>query len=217
MTLTVLLDLDNTLVDRAGAFARWAAAFTAESGADADALRWLLEADGDGYTPRAELAGRIRSRFGLAADVPSIVERLRLEVTEGIALYPGVADRLEELGERGARRVIVTNGSEAQQTRKIRMSGLEPLVDGVVVSEAVGVAKPDPEIFRRALRIGGGSDGRSWMVGDHAENDVDGAARCGVLTAWVSHGRPWPASLDRPLIEAATTAEALDVLLATAY
>lgn len=75
----VLVDLDNTLVDRAGAFAAWASAFTSDRGLGPDAASWLVEADGDGYTPRAVLAERMRARFHLSDDVPHLVERLLFE------------------------------------------------------------------------------------------------------------------------------------------
>ena len=52
------MDLDNTLVDRDRAFRAWAEHLTDGISADPADLDWLLAADGDGdgYTPRAELA-----------------------------------------------------------------------------------------------------------------------------------------------------------------
>lgn len=106
----VLVDLDNTLVDRAGAFAAWASAFASDRGLGSDAAAWLVEADGDGYTPRAVLAERIRARFHLPDDVPHLVEHL-----PWVAPYPGVPARLDALRSAGIPVVVVTNGTVDQQ------------------------------------------------------------------------------------------------------
>jgi putative hydrolase of the HAD superfamily len=60
-----LVDLDNTLIDRAGAFSRWAQEFTAARGSSAADAQWLIEADRDGLEPRARLATMIGERFRL--------------------------------------------------------------------------------------------------------------------------------------------------------
>lgn len=44
----VLLDLDNTLVDRRGAFTMWASDFVAGVDGDTTDLEWLITADQDG-------------------------------------------------------------------------------------------------------------------------------------------------------------------------
>ena len=48
-----MLDLDNTLVDRRGAFTTWASDFVAGLDGDSSDLEWLIAADKDGYRPRA--------------------------------------------------------------------------------------------------------------------------------------------------------------------
>jgi len=36
------------------------------------------------------------------------------------------------------------------------------------------------------------------FVGDDPLRDIAGAARAGMVTAWLAHGRPFPADLPRP-------------------
>ena len=60
----LLVDLDNTLIDRAGAFERWAQGFVAARGGDAGDAAWLVAADRDGLEPRERLAGMIASDSG---------------------------------------------------------------------------------------------------------------------------------------------------------
>lgn len=57
----VLADLDNTLIDRAGAFARWAREFVSARAA-ARRTQWLVAADQDGLQTRERLAALISAR-----------------------------------------------------------------------------------------------------------------------------------------------------------
>jgi len=206
----VLLDLDGTLVDRQSAFEKWARRFVEETQGDWVDLIWLIEADARGYRPRQELAVAIRERLRLEESVARLEERLQLEVIEGIECYPGVVDGLRTLRELGAELVLVTNGTVRQQRTKLERTGLDLLLDRVVISEEVGVKKPDPRIFDVALDSVG-ADAGTWMVGDHPAADIDGARAVGLRTAWVSHGLSWPYRW-RPTLEAETTSEVLVTL-----
>lgn len=63
--MLLLIDLDNTLIDRTAAFKAWAAARFGPS-----EVPWLVTADRDGYEPRERLALLIAQRYALkAADV----------------------------------------------------------------------------------------------------------------------------------------------------
>ena len=198
------MDLDNTLVDRDLAFRTWAQHFISEISADAADLDWLLAADGDGYTPRADLAVALRERWGLDTDVPELVRRLLFEHLPFVQTYPGVRAALATLRTTGVAIVVVTNGTVDQQSRKLEDAALAGLITDVVISEAVGSRKPDPTIFRTALDAAGrhGGRGPAWMIGDHPVADIAGAKNCGLRTGWVSHHRAWttgaPADIDGP-------------------
>ena len=207
--MRLLIDLDNTLVDRAGAFVRWTHGFLAELAgaptADPEQVAWLLDADRDGYTPRAELAEAIIDRYGLPVPVDALVDRLLFEHVRFVEPYPGVVERLRTMDA-----AVVTNGTVAQQEAKLRHAGLERYLADAVISERIGAKKPDPAVFRAAL--GGSDPADAWMVGDHPEADIAGARELGLRTAWVSHGRTWMQSW-QPTVIAPTTAEALDAIV----
>jgi 5'-nucleotidase len=212
----VLIDLDNTLVDRAGAFRRWAGEFAAENrmsvrvGAnpnwhdDSDAAAWLIDIDRNGYAPRAEVAAAILDHFCLDTGTDAMVERLLFEHVPYVEVYEGVIERLEDLDV-----VVVTNGSVAQQEAKLRHAGLDRYLESAVISERIGAKKPDPAVFLAALE---GTDPRAaWMVGDHPEADIAGARALGMHTAWVRHGQDWPFDW-QPDVIGSTTAHALDAI-----
>jgi len=87
----------------------------------------------------------------------------------------------------------VTNNEVAEQEEKVRFLGIGAWIDGLVVSEAVGVAKPDPKIFETALATAAASPGRATMLGDSWSSDIEGARGVGVRAVWFNRfGRPQP-------------------------
>ncbi|MFE6970481.1 HAD family hydrolase [Isoptericola sp. NPDC057653] len=206
-----LLDLDNTLVGRAEAFASWAISEVDAAGATADDLAAILAADEGGHGSKEALARVLIARLGWDEGVPTAIERFRAGILDGVQLYDGVLFSLDVLRGAGHRVAVVTNGTSAQQRGKIARCGLEGHVDAVVVSEEEGVAKPDPRIVEIALERLGAADAdrrQVWMVGDAAHADVAVGRAAGTRTAWVSHGRSWDGP-DRPDVVAATTREAI--------
>ena len=66
--MLLLLDLDNTLVDRYGAFAAWAEEFIAAHRGTSEDLGWLLETDGhggDSINPAVATSSARRSSSGI--------------------------------------------------------------------------------------------------------------------------------------------------------
>jgi putative hydrolase of the HAD superfamily len=210
----LLVDLDNTLIDRAGAFARWAAEFTsAQDGSPADA-RWLVTADRDGLEPRERLAAMIAERFALGGSAEArLLAELRGGLVRQIIPDGAVTGGLRDARAAGWTPFVVTNGAVAQQEHKLRHSGLDQEVAGWVISEAAGTSKPDPEIFRYAsARAGQPLDG-AWMIGDSAEADITGARNAGLPGVWLHRGRPWPLTTFQPGHTAGSFPHAVQIVL----
>ncbi|NMO57488.1 HAD family hydrolase [Actinoplanes sp. TBRC 11911] len=199
--MLLLVDLDNTLIDRRAAFKRWS-----DSRYGVAQTPWLIEADRDGYEPREALAQRIAERFGV--DLAPVLTDLRAGMVDELQPDPSVTAALRAAAAAGFVPWVLTNGSVAQQEAKLRRTGLDLLVAGWTISEAAGVRKPDPEIFALAQAAAGRP--AEWMVGDNPAYDICGGASFGLRTAWVSAGQPWPAGLPcHPDVVAETGAEAL--------
>jgi putative hydrolase of the HAD superfamily len=213
-----LFDLDNTLADRDGAFEAWARERAAEwQPADPEtALAAIRELDGDGLRPRPAFLGDLRARFGLAAGVAELHAGFIAGCTARILLEPGAAEALASLRAAGFRLAIVTNGGPTQHV-KLDACGLRPLVDACVLSDEVGVRKPDPAIFALAAAAAGASLDGAWMVGDRADADVAGAVAAGIASVWLHRGRRWPDDLPyAPTAVAGSLAEAVREILARA-
>lgn len=205
--MAILIDLDDTLVDRELAFARWATKFVPSVGGDASDVAELIAVDREGYAPRSEVVELLMQRFPNLTDAEALLQRVMFDHLSWIEPYDGVVEQFQRLRRSGHSIIVVTNGTVAQQSRKVERAGLARLVDDVVISEGVGHYKPAPEIFARALQ-GVPRDETTWMIGDNPANDIGGGQRAGLFTGWVSHGREWPGGVE-PTIIAPTTAEVL--------
>lgn len=210
----LLLDLDDTLVDRTAAFRAGVVELLARFRLPVADLTWVMDVDAGGHAPRDAVASAIAARYGLALSVEELSALLRAGVVAHVRLADETRRALELATERGWTPVVVTNGPIAQQQAKLGAVGLDELVAGWVTAEAAGVAKPDPEIFLAAGRLAGMSLDGAWMVGDHPEMDVSGAAALGLATVWLSHGRSWPSAVPAPTFVAESAAEAIGYVVA---
>jgi putative hydrolase of the HAD superfamily len=210
----LLVDLDNTLIDRAGAFGRWAREFVAARGGGAADVEWLVAADRDGFESRENLAALIGERFGLDGRAEAgLVGELRGAVVRQVVPDPAVTGALREARAAGWVPFVVTNGIVAQLERKLRHTGLDREVAGWVISEGAGVRKPDPEIFRLAAARAGQPLAGAWMIGDCAEADIAGARNAGLRSVWLHRGRPWPLTEFQPAATAGTFPRAVSIVL----
>lgn len=80
---------------------------------------------------------------------------------------------------------IVTNGFRALQRKRLENTFTTDFFELVVVSEDVGVAKPDKRIFDYAFEQMGKIDkSKILMVGDTLASDILGGNQSGIDTCW---------------------------------
>ena len=187
----LLLSLDNTLIDRDGAFRAWGRDFLEKIGAPDYDLEWLTSVDADGMTPDWDLADAIQERYRLRITSLDLVDMVREGVLERMRLDPLVACALGIAEDAGWVPVVVTNGETRLQEEKLRRTGLDRYLADWVISEEAGVRKPNPRIFgiaaeRARMRLAG-----AWVVGDAPEVDIAGAEAIGAPSVWLHRGRPW--------------------------
>jgi putative hydrolase of the HAD superfamily len=194
----LLLDLDDTLLDRAGAFRRWAEEFLYEVGAPSDDLDWLTALDADGLTSRWDVADALRDKYRLRISSIDLVEALHQGVLDYLQLDRLVAGALRIATDAGWVPVVVTNGTIEQQEAMIKQTGLDRFVMDWVISERAGVSKPNPRIFALAAQRVRMRLQDAWIVGDGPETDIGGAAAMGLPSVWLHRGRRWLESRFRP-------------------
>ncbi|MGV6829399.1 MAG: YjjG family noncanonical pyrimidine nucleotidase [Flavobacteriales bacterium] len=79
---------------------------------------------------------------------------------------------------------IITNGFKNVQQQKITNSGIKKYVTTITTSEEVGVKKPNPKIFFKALDKAKTKPQNSIMIGDSFEADIQGAKKIGMKTLY---------------------------------
>ncbi|KGE18985.1 HAD family hydrolase [Paenibacillus wynnii] len=103
-----------------------------------------------------------------------------------IKLIDGVLPQLQRFISGGHTVGIITNGPEDHQMKKIRALGVDKLIpeDRIFISDAVGIAKPDPEIFAYVNRKTETTPEHCLYIGDTWGNDVVGALEAGWKVCW---------------------------------
>lgn len=103
-------------------------------------------------------------------------------------LYPDALPAIAALQGAGYRIAVIAN-QPAIRDAQLRAVGVAPEV--MAMSEEMGVSKPDPAFFRRALELMEEADpGDVAYVGDRPDNDVRPAAAAGMRAVWLRRG-PW--------------------------
>lgn len=95
------------------------------------------------------------------------------------SLYPEVLDTLAALKQRGLHSSVISN-FDSRLVRILNGLGVGPFFEQIFVSSRVGYAKPDPQIFRAALKHHGLKPEQSLHVGDSEVNDLHGACNAGL-------------------------------------
>jgi putative hydrolase of the HAD superfamily len=187
----VVFDLDGTLLDRRLSFERFVRdqwlrfSRVLQSVDQATYVQTMIQRDRDGYTPRKELFAGTLARFELPSDLAEALLRdYRAGFPSACVLFPDAAQSLSSLRAAGLKLGLITNGSLRMQSRKLECLALAPAFDTVLISDAEGVRKPDPEIFRRALERLSTQPEHAIFVGDHPEVDVSGARAVGMKAVW---------------------------------
>jgi len=208
----LLCDLDGTLVDRVGAFRRWAEDLATRTGQSAAFVEWLVLLDNDGLNPKDEMYEELRARI----DLDQSLEEFLASYDERYPTYfepdRAVTAALLLAREAGWRIAVVTNGY-ARQAEKIVAAEVAQLVDVVCISAIEGFWKPDPRLLEVAAERAGVHLHDSWLIGDSAENDIGAATAARVSSVWLRRGRVWPRTDFLPNAEADTFAEAVTFVL----
>lgn len=83
------------------------------------------------------------------------------------------------------RQYVVSNGTVIAQSRKLEGSGLGEMMDGVFLSEALGVEKPNKAFFDAVMdRICPEAPEEVMIVGDSLTSDIRGGNNAGIKTCW---------------------------------
>ncbi|WP_274648906.1 HAD family hydrolase [Paenibacillus humicola] len=213
----VFFDLDDTLYDQLDSF-RGAVEDTLPAdlwaGLEMDELFRRVRYYGDRLLDRYA-AGKLTFKelrvqrmilafadLGIALDERQ-AETLQTRYRNGqqrIKLSPGAGELIAALQRGGLDVGILTNGPVDHQMNKIRSLGLDAVIQPgrLFISDALGIAKPDPRVFLQVSEITGHAPERCLYVGDAWVNDVTGPLEAGWHSIWLNKRGDAPSSGHRP-------------------
>lgn len=167
----------------------------------------------DGRAIRTEVWGESLATCGLVAKRMAI-EAAGIYSQERKAtycLFPDVDEVLNALHKTFVLGVI-TNGPDTQR-EKIDSTKLADYMDVVIISGEVGVGKPAPGIFTRALISVQVSPREAIYVGDSLTWDIAGAKSAGLYSVWINRKRiSRPHNVAQPDIEITTLRDLISIL-----
>lgn len=196
---TLFIDLDNTLYDFSGNsreayivvynlldYDRWFRSFEHyyEIYEEYNLRLWALYAEGkitkehlnaERYSHPLRVVGAPDPEAIGAQFWDEAMKRLPL----GSRLMPHAKEILTYLRPK-YKMYILSNGFTELQSRKMQSAGIAHYFDGMILSEDIGVNKPNPAIFTHALQVAESTAEESLMIGDNYEVDIEGAQRVGI-------------------------------------
>ena len=84
----------------------------------------------------------------------------------------------------GSRIYIASNGATINAKGRIASTGLDRYIDGLFISEDMGVTKPDPAFFDMCLEHIGETKDSCIMIGDSLSSDMLGAKNASLDSVW---------------------------------
>lgn len=223
MIEAVMFDLDETLIDRRAAlkaflpdqFERFRDQLQGVTLQVFEATFLALEKEG--LVDKQKLYPRLVADLDMDSHCGArLLSDFQTHYPHFARLSIGALETLVALRVRGLKTAIISNGHTEVQSAKIEITGLRNNVDLVVISEDVGLRKPDPRIFQLAAERLGVTPAGCIFVGDNPGADVIGAQASGMTGIFYSAGASWPDALPFPKCSIETLVEVLSLIEALA-
>lgn len=195
---SIFFDLDDTLLDfKAAEKSAVTKVLAAHSLPHDEASVKKYSEINQGYWERFErgeiekseiFAGRFRSFLawcGKSGEPEKIAKDYFAALSNEHQTVSGAHEILKFLREQGYKIYATTNGLCTTQFKRIKDSGLEPLFDGVFVSEEANAQKPEKEYFDFVIsRIPEKNKDNILVIGDSLSSDILGGINSGLDTCW---------------------------------
>ncbi len=191
----LFFDLDETLVSRKTAFAKFSLEFIDKykyalyEKVELDILlNYMLKSDNCGKEDRLTFFKLLSKYFNLSQEqIVEFSENWSATFPLYTVVMPDCFSVLYEL-KKTYRLGLITNGLFKSQSNKIRVAQLSPFFDVIVISDEIGISKPNCGIFLYACEQMGVLPEETIYIGDDYENDYSGAIAVGMNTIWLAHG-----------------------------
>jgi 2-haloacid dehalogenase len=127
---------------------------------------------------------RLFSDLGIGVEPEPFNDDFMATLGRQTQLLDGAQDVVRNLSSR-FRLLLATNGIAVVQRARFSRSSIRRYFDDVVISDEIGVAKPQPEYMDEAFsRMGNPPKSEVLMIGDSLSSDVAAGANYGIDTCW---------------------------------
>ena len=100
-------------------------------------------------------------------------------------LIDGAAEMLEKMVQKNIKMGLITNGFKDVQKQKIKKLGIRKYFQAIVISDEIGVNKPDIQFFQYTLeKLKNPRPEEVLIVGDNLGSDILGGHQSGLDTCW---------------------------------
>jgi putative hydrolase of the HAD superfamily len=187
----VLFDLDGTLLDRNASlieFVRWQAQgmLKTEILNVEQFVKRFIELDANGYVWKDKVYESLISEFSIQNwSVEELLTSYELCFCAFAKPMEGAVEAVKTLSSMGAKIALVSNGKTPFQERNFNALGISSLFDTIVVSEAVGLRKPEKAIFELACELLETDVSNAIFVGDSPNADIEGANNAGMYSVYI--------------------------------
>ena len=117
------------------------------------------------------------------------------EKIDSIELYDDVKPTLKKIRDMGIKSAIISDGIPIKQYEKILRLQIDELVDLIVITDEVGIRKPNPKLFEYFLEKFGVKGNETIYIGDNLENDIIPAKMNNINTIYIHRGGKYDISL----------------------
>jgi phosphoglycolate phosphatase len=189
--LTIVFDLDGTLVDTAPDLIDTLNLIFAREGLPRmpfEAARRLIGGGARALIERALTSeGRLASKPHMERMFAGFIEHYSAHIADRSRPYPHVEATLDRLAAQGHRLAVCTNKLERLSRLLLTALNLTDRFATICGQDTFGVMKPNPDVFRQTVRRAGGEPTTAVMVGDSG-TDVRTARAANVPVVAVDFG-----------------------------
>ena len=121
-----------------------------------------------------------KAASAIATDYSLLIDR-------SLDFFPDAEKTLSQLGKKGVKLALLTNGAGVVQQEKIDRFGFSRYFPVRLIEGELGFGKPDQRVFEQALKILDVKPQQAWMVGDDLKRDIAGAQQAGIYSIWCDY------------------------------
>ena len=125
----------------------------------------------------------------------TMFKKYQNELNNSWKLFDDVEETL--CGLKDQRLGIISNGNAKQQQLKLTCTGIDHYFEIKIFSEDVGVAKPDVEIFKKAVLLSKEDNEHIIYVGDYLKTDILPCSEIGIKGVLIDRNNKYDTECDK--------------------